>query len=194
MSKLTFQKMQSLIPDMEAKGVEKEHFSFAYAKQTIDCILAFTKSGYELLVGVHALNFGFVVPIVQNKNKDYIVELTDEDYLRFCKALKLSYRNDGFTSNTLLKLLSNKIPEKSSGIKINYETMINYVECRKIDESEKIYFKGWNDHIKDGKKAQNFDKTEFYLGKQVTDYCRRNNISSMWTDIQFERKEYQNPF
>ena len=59
---------------------------------------------------------------------------------------------------------------------------------------EKIYFKGWNDHIKDHNKARNFEKTEFYFGKEIADYCRKNNISSLWTHIASEKKLYYNPW
>lgn len=62
--------------------------------------------------------------------------------------------------------------------------MRRYLPYRNVDENNKIYFCGWNDHIRDKRTAHNFDKTEFFLGKAVADYCRQNNISSMWTDIQ----------
>ena len=192
-SKLRFDNLKQLVPSMIKSGIEKEHFSFIYAKQKIDCIFSFTQYGYELLVGVHEINFGFVVTIIQNRNGDYIAEITDQDYINFCKALHLSYKNDGFSSNTLLKLLSQKIPIKTSGNKIDYETLTRYIKCKQVDEADKIYFKGWNDHLKDQRKAQNFDKTEFYFGKSVADYCRANNISSMWTYKKSEREKYKNP-
>lgn len=50
-------------------------------------------------------------------------------------------------------------------------------------KKDKIYFCGWNDHQKDGRQARNFDKTEYFLGKKVAEYCRENNISSLWSDI-----------
>ena len=192
-SKLRFNNLKQLVPSMIDNEVEKEHFSFVYAKQKIDCVFSFKQYDYELLVGVHEINFGFVVNITQNKNGDYIAEITEQDYKGFCKALHLSYKKDGFNSNTLLKLLSKKIPIKSSGNKVDYETMSKFVKCRQVDEADKIYFKGWNDHIMDKRIARNFEKTEFYLGKSVADYCQANNISSLWTDKKSERKKYTPP-
>lgn len=194
MSKLKFPHLQSLVPDMEQKGIDKEHFVFTYSKRTIDCVFCICHINYELLVGVHSINFGFAVNIKRNRMGEYVAEITDEDYIRFCRALNLTYRGDGFTSNTLLCLLSEHIPTKSTGVRIDHAEMRNYVKCRHVDEADKRYFKGWNDHIKDGRQAQNFDKTEFYLGREVADYCRRNNISSLWTNIQREEERYSNPW
>ena len=193
-SKLTFPNISDLVPTMRMSAVDKEHFSFPYARQTIDCILSLCEKGCELLVGVHMLNFGFVVPIMRNKRGLYIGELSDNDYNAFCRALGLTFRGDGFSSNTLLKLLSSNIPVKSTGQRVSYEEMRRFVKCRHVDEADKIYFKGWNDHKADGKIARNFDKTEFYCGKEVADYCRANNISSIWTDIKSDELTYKVPW
>ncbi len=194
MSKLKFPNLKSLVPDMESKKVEKEHFSFNYAKQRIDCVFCICSGHYELLVGVHTLNFGFVVIIVKNSAGEYVAEITDDQYVQFCRVLNLSYKGDGFTSNKLLMLLSENTPRDSVGMKLDYTFMREYTKCRHVDEADKIYFKGWNDHTKDKKRAQNFDKTEFYFGKEVADYCRKHNISSMWTDIPAEETKYRDPF
>jgi hypothetical protein len=194
MSKLTFPNLNTLVPDMVNKNVSKEHFSFNYANQRLDCIFSFSNARYELLVGIHALNYGFVANIYQNAHNSYVAEITDSVYQDFCNVLNLSYRGDGFTSNTLLNLLSVHVPVVSQGVEINYEVMHQYTKCRQVDEADKIYFKGWNDHIKDGNEAHNFDKTEFYFGSEVANYCRQHNISSLWTSVSRERKEYRQPW
>ena len=194
MSKLTFHNLRQLVPDMKIKGIEKEHFAFSYARQTIDCIFCFCGEHFELLVGVHVLNFGFVLTITRNYKGDYIAELTDDDYITFCNRLNLTYKNDGFTSNTLLKLLSSHVPIKSSGVNVTYETMRSYAHYYHVNEEDKIYFKGWNNHVRDNNIARNFDKTEFYFGKKVADYCRKNNISSIWTANPREQKMYHMPW
>ena len=127
-------------------------------------------------------------------SSDYVAELKADDYFNLCHWLNLSYKNGGFTSNMFLNLLSSKMPDKYSGYKFSYEDMVPYLKCKPVDEAEKIYFKGWNDHIKDHNKARNFEKTEFYFGKEIADYCRKNNISSLWTHIASEKKLYYNPW
>ena len=39
-----------------------------------------------------------------------------------------------------------------------------------------------------------YEKTEFYFGKEVADYCRVNNISSLWTHIAKEEDTFYNPW
>ena len=41
LSKLKFPNLKSLVLDMEKNKVEKEHFSFNYAKQKIDCVFLY---------------------------------------------------------------------------------------------------------------------------------------------------------
>lgn len=189
MSYLTFSKLKSLITDMKENHVDKDRFSFVY-KVRFDVIVAIVSDGYELLIGLHSINKGLLIKVSPN----YVAELKEDDYFNLRDWLNLSYKNDGFTSNVFLSLLSSKIPEKYSGYKYSYEDMIPYLKCKPVDESEKKYFKGWNDHIKDHKEAHNFDKTEFYFGKKIADYCRQNNISSIWTNKANEKNMYYNPW
>lgn len=189
MSKLTLPSLKSLTKDMEYNNVDKDKFSFNY-KIRFDVIVSIVDDGFELLIGLHTINKGLLIKV----SPDYVAEFNDEDYYNLCHWLNLSYKNEGFTSNMFLKLLSSKIPEKYSGYKYSYEDMIPYLKCKSIDEAEKKYFKGWNDHIKDHNKAHNFEKTEFYFGKKIADYCRENNISSLWTHINNEKILYHNPW
>ena len=189
MSKLTFTTLKNLVNQMKENNVDKDKFSFVY-KVKFDVIVAIVHEGDELLVGLHTVNYGFVVKVNQN----FVAELKEDDYYNLCKYLNLSFRNDGFTSNVFLKLLSSKIPDHYSGYKYSYKDMIPFLKCKPIDEAQKIYFKGWNDHTKDHNKAHNFEKTEFYFGKEVADYCRVNNISSLWTHIAKEEDTFYNPW
>jgi len=193
MSKLTFDNLNNLIPSMKSFDINKEHFQFTYAGHTIDCVLCFTENNYELLAAIHNLNYGFCVEIYQNRYGKYIAEIDDDIYKTFSKTLGLSYSKDGFTSNKLLTLLSSHIPNISKGVPVPYEKMRAYTKCRKIEESAKIYFCGWNDHTKDGETAHNFDKTCFYFGPKMADFCRKHNISSRWTYLEKDEVKYYNP-
>ncbi len=41
-------------------------------------------------------------------------------------------------------LTSENTPRCSSGIKLDYAVMREYIKCRHVDEADKIYFKGWS--------------------------------------------------
>lgn len=192
-SKLTFYNLKYLVTDMKRLNIYKENFKFNYAKQIIDCVFCINNNDYELLVGVHKLNLGFVIELYINKEGNFIGVLQEKDFFIFRDAMNLKYSVKKFTSNALLVLLSEHVPVKSKGIVLSFETMRKFTKCRKVNEADKIYFKGWNDHVKDGKTARNFKKTEFFFGKSVANYCRKHNISSMWTDIPNEEKSYHLP-
>ena len=73
-------------------------------------------------------------------------------------------------------VLRYEAPKQSNKAGVKYTELYRYLPYRKVDEADKKYFCGWNNHIKDKRTANNFDKTEFYFGKKIADYCRINNI------------------
>lgn len=168
-----------LIDDMKLNNIDKEHYFFDYNGFRFDVILSITYHGYEILVAVHTHNWGCVL----NMNKNYNIEIPNEVYFSLCKLLNLNWSKNHFSSAAFLQLLSKNSPKKSKCTGVDYLTLRNYLPYRQVDEAAKIYFCGWNDHKKDKRKAKNFDKTEFFFGKSVADYCRKNNISSLWSDI-----------
>lgn len=121
-SKLTFSNLKFLIDDMKKHNVDKDHFSFTF-KYKFDVIASISTNGYELLIGIHSINYGFLIKI----NHNFIAELKDTDYFCLCEHLDLTYRNNGFTSNVFLKLLSSKIPTSYSGYKHCYKYMIPFI-------------------------------------------------------------------
>lgn len=190
-SKLRLYNLEYLVDDMLRHNVDKTKFNFSYAKTDVDVIVAIMSAGYELLIGLRSKKQeAFVIYV----DKNFVAELTSNDYFRLCAAFNLNYDNDKFSSNVFLNLLSLKIPKQYSGQQCTYKDLIPFVKTRIVEESDKLYFKGWNDHIKDSRKARNFDKTEFFFGKIVADYCRKHNISSIWTDKTSEEYTYKNPW
>lgn len=183
-------KFSPLLRDMQKHNIDKEHYSFTYKSKKFDVILAIVESGSEILIAIHSDNWGCALKMDELFN----VQMDDITYYRLCKILNLTWKKDGFNSDKFLFLLSEKAPRKSGLQGVSYETMRLYTRYRIVSESDKIYFCGWNDHRKGGKKAHNFDKTEFYFGYQVAEYCRRHNISSMWTDIPANETKTETPW
>lgn len=180
----------NLIHDMKLHKIEKEHYSFIYNHFTFDIILSLTANAYEILIAIHACNWGCVLEMDRNLN----VYMQDNDYYSLCKILKLNWNNDHFNSFLFLRLLSEKAPATSNKQGVDYRYLQKYLSYRNVDEKEKIYFCRWNDHITDKRIAHNFDKTEFYFGPTVANYCRRNNISSLWTADKYRTIHYSNPW
>ena len=179
-----------LIEDMKDHSIDKEHYSFIYNGIKFDVILSIVAKGYEILIAIHTRNWGCVLEM----NKYYWIEIPNKIYNELCTILQLTWNENHFSSPDFLRLLSENAPNHSNLKGVDYRELRDYTQYRQVDEAEKIYFCGWNDHTKDNRKAHNFDKTEFYFGKTVADYCRANNISSRWTDVPKEEIQYKNPF
>ena len=164
---------EPLIQDMIRNDVYKEHYCFDFNGFRFDVVFSIVQNGYEVLVAIHKENWGCVL----NIDKNYFVEMDSYTYHTLCRILGLNWKNDGFNSAVFLRLLSEKSPQYSNCRGVDYKDLRLYIPYRSVEEKDKIYFCGWNDHTKDKRKAHNFDKTEFFFGKKVAEYCKANNFS-----------------
>lgn len=62
-----------------------------------------------------------------------------------------------------------------------------------VPEADKIYFCGWKIYAASERNARNFRKTKKWLGDEAYAFCKRNNISSCWTDVSVKRVDYYSP-
>lgn len=182
--------LKPLINDMKSHSIDKEHFSFTYNQIRFDAILAIMTNGYEILLAANNSNWGCLLYM----ENDLEIFMPDHYFYSLREILDLNKSEHHFTSFDFLLLLSKSAPKKSSLEKIDYTYLRNFIPYRHIEESQKIYFHGWNDHVKDKRTAHNFDKTEYYFGKSIADYCRRHNISSIWTDEFHKEKPFMEPW
>lgn len=173
--------LKSLTSSMAKSKKDIEQFYVTYANVQFDVIYDISKSPFELLIGAVGLNWACVLQI----NRGFTTQMSDTDFYELCKILNLKPGKETFTSYKFLGFVANKAPKYCSKATVHPEHFIKFIKRNKrtVSESDKIYFKGWNNHIKDGRIAHNFDKTEQFFGKNIAEYCRNNNISSVWTDI-----------
>ena len=189
MTNFNFNTYRALVKDMNLHNIEKEHFSFQYAKLIFDVIFSITSTGYDMLIGIKSKNFAFCLEL----DEDFNTTFESTIYYSLRAILKLNSFEEPLTSFKFLLLLSKYAPKKSKCTIVTASELQFFARSKGIEESEKIYFKGWNAHLSDKRQAKNFDKTEFYFGKEIADYCRANNISSIWTSNANEEKEYTSP-
>ena len=134
-------------------------------------------------------------PLINDMNANHIEkEHYCFDYNRFRFDVVFSIMNSCYEIALFLRLLSENSPRQSTRQGVDYTELRRYLPYRHVDEEDKIYFCGCNDHQKDRRQARNFDKTEFFLGKAVAEYCRENNISSLWSDIPRDERQLTNPW
>ncbi len=116
----------------------------------------------------------------------------DEVFYKLCEILKLKPGKGTFTSWEFLKYFATKIPQHYSGKAISPHDIALY-KRDKIEEKDKIYFKGWRRHDTDGKHARNLEKTKELLGDEAYAICCKYNISSCWSDHKEDYKGWSLP-
>lgn len=176
--KITCFGFKPLVRNMTANTVDKVHYAFDYNGKKFDVIFSIIKDGYEVLVGIFTHNWGCALQI----DAQYVTDVPNNVYFSLLNILQLKRSTEHFTSCSFLNLLSSHAPKQITRHSVNISTVRKFVPYRTVDEKDKIFFRGWNDHLNDNRIARNFDKTEFFLGKSAADYCRKHNISSIWTD------------
>lgn len=180
-------KIKSLYYSMKQNKKESEKYTFTIKTTDFDVIFLINRTPYELLVGVCGTQFAFVLPV----EKGFVTTLPDCIYYRLCEIIQLNYSENHFSSFKFLAELDRAAPFKCTKRKVRPDEIARFK--RDVPENEKIYFYGWNDHVKDGRKVRNIKKTREWLGDSVADFCEANNISSMWTDVERKRIDYSYP-
>lgn len=168
---------------METEKQTLEHFTFSLKALCFDVIFLCAEIPYTLMIGVRTANFFTMVPV----HEDFRVDLLeDNDFYALKRLLALDKEGDPFTSFKFLRYLDDHVPDHLTGNEVDVElySMLPSSAKKKVDDERKIYFAGWNDHLKDGRQARNFEKTRIMTGSaEIANFCKRNNISSMWSDV-----------
>lgn len=171
--------LSELISDMAKNKQDIDHYSFVYSHIIFDVVIDISVIPFELMIAAKGYNWSVILTM----EKGYSVSLTNDDYYNLRNIMNLQVNPEPLTSFKFLKYLAVHAPKHCSHKLVNPKYIMPFRKYKitPSDDPEKIVFIGWNDHRKDGKMARNFKKTELFLGKQCADYCRRNNISSLWT-------------
>lgn len=179
----------SLYNDTCHKGKNSEKFNFTYNRVRFQVIFLIDRVPFEILVGAIGLNWACTLTMERGFN---VTGMQDADYYALRKIL--NFKKSGappFSSWAFIRIVASCVPKRCSSYVVQPHELARYKS--NASDEDKIYFLGWNDHSIDHRKAQNFEKTERFLGKQVADFCRQHNISSLWTDIPQDANRYYPP-
>lgn len=183
-----FKQLRDLYRDMKKQGKTKEKYTFSINRVEFEAIFVINKVPFELLVGTIGYDIAFVLEV----RPVFQTEMPMDKYYEILSVLQLRGASHNFTVYSFLDRLDRAAPPFCSSHIIEPHEVARYYKSE-TSEDKKIYFFGWNDHIKDKKQAQNFKKTRERLGDDVADFCQRNNISSRWTDKPKKSKKYFDP-
>ncbi|WP_028401076.1 DUF6037 family protein [Ectobacillus panaciterrae] len=177
-------RLDGLIPlyrDMKDQGLNRYKFDFIFNKVHFDVFFFIDESPFKLMFGVKMKNFYFEIDLHKGfKINTYL----GEKYGELCKVLGLEYDpNSSFKSSYFFQEFNQKIP--SNAHRNSYPKPYEVALYRRdVEEADKIYFWGWLSHETTGKnvRPENLEKTRILLGVDAYEACKRNNISSKWTD------------
>lgn len=171
--------LKDLTDSMRRCKKDIEQFYINYANVKFDVIYDINKEPFELLIGAINKKWACILYI----KKGFLTSMSDEDFYSLCNILNLKPSKETFTSFKFIKYIVSNAPKNCSNKIVSPKHLLPFRKkyISTSDDKEKKYFCGWNNHIKDGRKARNFNKTELFFCKRVADYCRKNNISSMWS-------------
>lgn len=181
--------IKPLLQDMGRNNAQIDKFKFMYNKVEFEVIVLIERLPFELLFGVIGYNYSFSLTLRAGYE---LQELPDDVFYKLCDILNLKPGSESFTSYKFLKYVAQRIPTQYSKVKVQPHEIAKYKQ-RNVDEANKIYFCGWKFYESSERNAKNFDKTKKWLGDEAYEFCKRNNISSCWTDIDLKRKDYYSP-
>lgn len=179
-----------LLSDMGKNNAKMDKFKFTYNKVEFEVIIFIDRNPFELLFGILDENFSFILEL---KKGYQLSSLSDQDFYKLCDILDLKPGRETFTSFKFLKYFAGCLPIQYSQNNIQPHEIAWY-KAKYVPEPEKIYFCGWRTYKPDSpQSAKNFEKTREFLGEKVYQFCKKNNISSRWTDESKKRINYYPP-
>ena len=192
MYKVNLSELSPLYRSMIITGKQREHFNLELKKVLIDVFFLIDREPFELLIGVRGYNIGFVTKIY----KGFWAEtIPDNVFWQLCSVFHLRPQGGTFNSKIFLKYIAENAPRKCGQEMVRPEEMARYYRDRNVADEDKIYFFGWRSHHLDNQHVteENLEKTRFFFGAQVAEFCRCNNISSAWTDEREKAMTFQLP-
>lgn len=160
------------------------HFNIFYNKRELDIIFFTDESPYHLLIGAVGTSYSVVLPV----NPGYILDnkIENDLYKKLCKVLGIRYVDGkSFKPSTFFSYLNDNIPFSKIVFKSYVSTVILSRYYPVIEDSKRIYFLSWldNDKSRHSVSQENLEKTRTLLGYEEYLLCKKNNISSRWTNI-----------
>lgn len=163
--------------EMDKLGTKVEPIPFVYNKKGFSCIFDIGAVPYRLIMttlGLHPQAFRFDVV------SGYLLvpKLSQEEMIQLVRYLQLKPDpNHNFTIEDMMRVFNRRA--KDHVVKV--ETASGSSKNTENDDGPKPYFLKWKHNKKNHVTEENLDKTERYMGRQMKEYCERNNVSSCWS-------------
>jgi len=183
--------LKELYKSMVRQGLERYKFEYSFRGAQFDVLYFIDDFPHKLAFGIVKENYYFEI----NVREGFEVTPFIDDLTTFCKILNLKYDpSNRFHPLVFFEELKQSIPNKAliSSIPEPHEIAVYRND---VEESEKIYFKGWLDNTKTGNKVseKNLIKTKKLLSVKAYEMCKERNISSRWSPSPKDQKSFTLP-
>jgi Family of unknown function (DUF6037) len=182
--------LEGLYKSMKSQGMDRSTFDFNFRGKKFDVIYFIDETPHKLAIGVKSNNFYFEIDV----RKGFIITplFGEKEYSEFCRVMEFKYsKNAKFSPAVFFNHLNKHVP-----VKVNQHNIPKPHDVakfrRNVEEADKIYFVGWLDNKIRGNKVSkgNLEKTRQLLSKKAYEMCKEKNVSSRWSDICSDTKEY----
>lgn len=178
--------LENLYNSMKTENQTRVAFPFEYNERGFSCLFLVDILPYRLHVSSLG-NRPFIIEFELNEQFEIKENMNNEDYINLVRYLNLRYNPENrFRPKFFLERLNLGIPIHTRNP--NYSEVLR--NSRNIEENEKIYFCGWLDNKKRNYNVspKNLYKTKIAFGDKYFEICRKNNISSRWTNVKNEER------
>ena len=168
---------------MKVASIQRVRFRIKYNHLVFEGVFLADLSPYELALS--CLDHDFVLFFTVNQNYEISAYLGDK-YSLLVKVLNTGAgTGKKLISSDFLQEIDAKLPHRVGDA--DRAERVDVVRVyRDVEESEKIHFVRFIPHDKKGGRhvtIENLKKTRRLMGQDTYDWCRKNNVSTGWTDV-----------
>lgn len=170
-----------LVQQMRQRNLARISLPYRHGRVNFDVFFFIDEAPWCLLFGAKAYNLAFEVKVRPGFDAD--TNLTREAYKGLCEALGLTYNPaNKFSPRAFLEEFGRALPSVFPAQAVVQPHELAFYRSD-VEESEKIYFFGWQDNTPRGTQVseENLYKTARLLGIAANQRCRQKNISSRWS-------------
>lgn len=176
--------LQRLHTSMQSVGIDRIQFQLTHNHLTFAGVFLADVSPFELAFG--AIGHEFVLIYEVDGQYNALAYIKDAAVLEALKSALNTGQGSGhaFNPGQFLREIDDALPKHANPNHVpSYADVVRVY--RYVEEANKVHFSGWHNNNIRGEKVRpkNLAKSRRLLGQQTHDFCKRNNLSSCWSDI-----------
>jgi hypothetical protein len=175
-------RLKSLYIEMKEANEDRQQFEFEYNGVLADVFLFIDQQPFIMAFGIKLTQTYFEVPV----KPGFIVNgYLDKELLDIIiEEFHIEYNpNHKYSPLDFLQAVNKQIPQTLKETRpVTPRNIAHY--HRNVEDADKLYFCGFLDNSKARNKVtnENLIKTRLLMGEEAYQRCKRENLSTKWTD------------